>query len=902
MKKKLLKIILISLGILLLFVLIANFGLNFWLKNNLPNYIKNNSDYKVSYSNLNVDVGTGNIFATDIKVATKNPHNPEVIGLDGNIDTLKVSRLGIWDAVFNKRISTTDLLLVHPKIKITLAKPIDKRTGKQRNPIQFENIHIQNGNIQIFRHTKQKYLMVDDLDLNVTDLQMTEKSVERKLPIVFDEYDIKGKNFYFRPDNVYLIKAKEIKTENGMMNIQDFQLIPLLKPAQFSRFYPNKKSLFDFNADEMQFKDMSFKGNKIALSKVLFNNPNLKIFTNNNTNNKKESSFTYDVSLEDVRMNNAKIEILKPNAKPVFSVGKLNLAISEIEMNEETAAGKIPFEYEKFKIDGSNVVYNSPTQNMKVGAFAMNKNSGDLRNVTIKPTVSASDKTLINAVANQINFKIKDWTMGSDKLKLDVENILVNNVNGTITPSGKKQTNKKNDFSGIEFPLLVRNVDLKNAKITLNQKNQPLTFNGLNLNIKNIEMNDETVKSSGLPFKTGNYTLTTRNFNYDTKFYTLTSSLLKLNKGNLQLNNFAMKPKYSRSQFIRMIPVERDLYDLKAKQVTMQGSWDFFSDKKFLNASNVTINGANAEIFRSKVPKDDPTIKPLYSELLRKIKFPMIINNLDLKNSRLTYEEDTKKSEGPGKLVFSNFNMNIKNLNSGKTSGKSTRIPITINCRFMESSPMKVRWNIDTSNRNDAFNIAGNIADLPAPNINRFIEPYLKIRATGNIQDLIFDFHGNKIGLDGTLKMKHQELRVEILNKKGEKNKVLSAVANLVVKTDSKTFPESVVVDNVKRDPTKSFFNLFWQGIQEGLKKTLVGDILDKDSKPVKNTVQNVKKTASDVKTVPKDLKSGIQDIKKGVKEITNSEKKSEQKEAGKEEKKGGFFKNLFKKKEKAED
>ena len=50
----------------------------------------------------------------------------------------------------------------------------------------------------------------------------------------------------------------------------------------------------------------------------------------------------------------------------------------------------------------------------------------------------------------------------------------------------------------------------------------------------------------------------------------------------------------------------------------------------------------------------------------------------------------------------------------------------------------------------------------------------------------------------------------------------------MVVKSNSGRFPESVVVDNVKRDSTKSFFNLFWQGIQEGLKKTLIGKNVEK--------------------------------------------------------------------------
>jgi hypothetical protein len=38
----------------------------------------------------------------------------------------------------------------------------------------------------------------------------------------------------------------------------------------------------------------------------------------------------------------------------------------------------------------------------------------------------------------------------------------------------------------------------------------------------------------------------------------------------------------------------------------------------------------------------------------------MVVNNLNLRNSVLVYEEDTPESAGPGKLTFSNFNMNVK--------------------------------------------------------------------------------------------------------------------------------------------------------------------------------------------------------------------------------------------------
>ena len=261
----------------------------------------------------------------------------------------------------------------------------------------------------------------------------------------------------------------------------------------------------------------------------------------------------------------------------------------------------------------------------------------------------------------------------------------------------------------------------------------------------------------------------------------------------------------------------------------------------------------------------------------------MYVQNLEVKNSVLEYEEDTKKSDGPGKLTFGNFNMNVKNINSGKMKGKPTQVLITINCRFMNASPMNVKWNFDVLNKTDAFSIAGNVADLPASRVNPFIEPYLKVRAKGLISDLIFNFKGNYNGLDGTLNLKHHDLKVALLKEDGEKNKLLSAVANIFVRSDSGKYPESVQVENVVRDQTKSFFNMFWKGIEQGLKKTLLGNNAEKTEQAMKNTVQNTKNA----------LEENKDDLKKSKEAVSEKVQDTKEKVSGKT--KG--LKNLFRKK-----
>lgn len=373
----------------------------------------------------------------------------------------------------------------------------------------------------------------------------------------------------------------------------------------------------------------------------------------------------------------------------------------------------------------------------------------------------------------------------------------------------------------------------------------------------------------------------------------MSAGFLKLNEKNVRISSFAMIPVVSRAQFIRMIPVERDLYDIKAREITAAGTWDLFSEQKSINASQVTIQSADANIFRSKIPKDDPKEKPLYSRLLRSIKIPMVVGTLNLKDSKLVYEEDTPESTGPGKLTFSNFNMNVKNLNSAKIKGKPTRVDIRINCSFMDLSPLAVNWNFDVEDQRDVFTISGRTTNLPARGINPFIRPYLHVTATGTIQEMLFNFRGNPKGLNGNFNLKHKDLKVTILDKENTGKKgFLSAVANLLVKSDSGKLPEDVKVEEVERDPTKSFFNMFWKGIEQGLKKTLIGINID-----------GAKKTVDNAKAKVQEAKKDVNEVKQSVKEIGEEVKKKEEREkkqiqpAGKK----GFLNKVFNKKEKPE-
>lgn len=659
-------------------------GFRYWLKNNLPQYIQEKTPYNITYKDLKIRFLQGDITVSKIRISNKNPGNQGIIGLEGNIDTIYISNLGMYDALVNKTVNSDEIQLSKPNLTITLAKPSSPKKEKKKNPIVFKNMMISNGNFVINRRNGFPLLKIKKLSLSVDNLDFTEEDELRKLPFVFDDYSLKGNDFELFPDEVYKVTAKNIDTENGKLSVKDFEILPQMKLKSFQQKFPYK-NLVQFEASELSFNKTELKNNRISFNEILFSQPKLTLFESKMKKKRSENNLPYELDLKNVIFQNAQFDLKDFDGKQKLSVKNINASINDFLVNGETTKGKIPFSYKDYRIKTGDIL-----------------------------------------------FKVNE-------------------------------------------------------------------------------------------------------------FYQLKMNELFANKEGWQFNDFSMLPLLSRQKFSKRIKTEKDWYHIKIAETKISGiDFKFTNNQPNVNINTIDFNGVEAIIFRSKFPKDDLSRKKMYSELLRSIKFPLLVKNLNVTNSYLQYEEDNINENPAGKLIFSDFNLKAQNLNSNKGFHK-TLVPISIQCKFMKTSPMNVNWSFDTARNDDFFKISGNISNLPAENINLFVQPYLNITVQGEIRQLNFNYSGNNTHIFGDMNMIHKDLKVSILDKETkQKKKFLSALVNLFVKSNSKKFPESVEVD-VRRDNTKSFFNLFWRGIEEGLKKTLISKKIEQKEEKIKKTVEKVK-------------------------------------------------------------
>ncbi len=188
----------------------------------------------------------------------------------------------------------------------------------------------------------------------------------------------------------------------------------------------------------------------------------------------------------------------------------------------------------------------------------------------------------------------------------------------------------------------------------------------------------------------------------------------------------------------------------------------------------------------------------------------------------MVYEERAEGTKKIGKVLLENLNATIKDINntSKNDGGKLTTANISTN--FMGTSQLNVNWQFDINNLNDTFNIKGEAKQVSADAMNMFFVPAVNVKAIGTLNELYFNYSGDKNDGLGDMRIDYSTFKVEVLRKDGSsKNRLLSGIVNLFLDNNEKDGRVTKQDVSVTRDKTKSFWNYFWLCIRNGALQSL---------------------------------------------------------------------------------
>lgn len=417
--------------------------------------------------------------------------------------------------------------------------------------------------------------------------------------------------------------------------------------------------------------------------------------------------------------------------------------------------------------------------------------------------------------------------------RIKVNRIIIDNPDIILYSKEEKYTVEEDIVQPFKNTIFTEFIELNNGSFIMldSLEKTKLKAKSINLEFKNIKIDSSTVEDN-VPVKYSSY-----RFKCDSLFYQagsqyhLTAAKINTTDTSLVIDNFKMVPELSRVQFARTISKEKDQYRISVENITTSGSsWGYFKDTLYVHVPKAILNKVNAVIYRPKMAADDLTTKKLYSQMLRELKFDLRVDSLKLKDSYVEYQEQLTYSREAAKVSFSNFNADVSNIYSPVNKSKFPVTTLKVNALFMKSAPLNIHWTFNVTDLSDSFTIKGRLQNIKSEIIDPVSKPLMNITINGDLEEIYFTFNGNRDISNGAFAIRYEDLKVEMYKKDGKKkNKLMSAVGNLLAKNDSKGELKEVHV-STERIKDKSVFNFLWKFLFEGLKKTILPKILsDKD-------------------------------------------------------------------------
>jgi len=474
-----------------------------------------------------------------------------------------------------------------------------------------------------------------------------------------------------------------------------------------------------------------------------------------------------------------------------------------------------------------NLNYKDLDVNLLTGSFTMH-------NAYLAPKAAMDEAVKDGIFANVTAVRVSGlslWQLIKHN-RIKVNRVIIDTPE-VVLYHNKKKYNVKDD---VEKPfkniIQTGSLELRNGnfKMVDSKMNPTLKAANINLEIYKITVDSATVKEN-LPVRYRDYTFACDSLFYNAgPFYNIMLNKITSTDTTLAVDNFRLVPKHTRRQFTKMIDKELDQFNLHADKISIpKVDWGFASDTLYVHAPEVVLGKVFANIYRSKEPADDPTRKKLYNELLRTIKFDLKVDKLLLKNSIIEYEEQLTFARPAAKVSFSKFYATLNNIYSPINKGKLPNTTIDVKCLFMKSTPLSVKWSFNTLDTSDSFTIAGHLQNLRSEEVNPVSKPLMNAETTGDLKDIQFVFNGNRERATGTFAIEYDDLKVDIYKKDGKKkNKLVTAIGNLLVKNDSNDRPKKVTIA-VERSKDKSVFNFLWKFVMEGLKQTVLPKVVSKN-------------------------------------------------------------------------
>jgi hypothetical protein len=299
----------------------------------------------------------------------------------------------------------------------------------------------------------------------------------------------------------------------------------------------------------------------------------------------------------------------------------------------------------------------------------------------------------------------------------------------------------------------------------------------------------------------------------------------------MKISSFTVVPVAPEKEFANKFHYQTDRYDVNVSGILLKNiDMNSLLDKR-LDASELVITNAKTKIYRDlhKPLEHKSNVGNYLSQLLLKFDQPVNISKATVNNAFIQYRENEIISDSIGEVIFANSSFNISNItNIPSEIQKNNELNISFQTKVFGSIPLDGNFKFILNSNNGDFIVNGHTPGFDLPMLNRVSVPMALINIkSGKVNSIDFHFTGNNTSAKGKFIMKYEDLKVDVLKRDKNTNKVkkrglVSLAANLVVQNKNPGGSGLRIMNpQFDRNIYKSFFNLVWKTIFTGMKETV---------------------------------------------------------------------------------
>ncbi len=293
-----------------------------------------------------------------------------------------------------------------------------------------------------------------------------------------------------------------------------------------------------------------------------------------------------------------------------------------------------------------------------------------------------------------------------------------------------------------------------------------------------------------------------------------------------------IEPLLDEAAFAKFSKLQKDRFDIHFSGISLKNIILPQLMNESLIADELNIRQGNLKIYRDlSYPRDKKNrVGSFPHQQLMDLPIDVSVKKLVVGSAFIEYKEKNPKSGYSGKVQFNKSSAVITHLTNVRSEiKKNNQCVLLFKSDFLNMAPLQARIIMQLGDAQGRFALKGNVSGFDATQLNVLLKPMaLASVDRGKINNLNFNFNANNYSSDGTLVLRYEDLKMNLLRKDSADNKIekkglASFVANLVIKNANPLRKQGVRTAKVhyKRDENRSFFNLIWKSIFTGVKESV---------------------------------------------------------------------------------